>query len=99
MRAEKQAQKQRVEEFARKEAEHIAKVRAKVGAPLKGSVRARVDLVHNGERKEVRNSKEAGGLMRRKLCSKCRNEHVSVTEWKKCMKATQEQRDVDEFWL
>jgi transcriptional regulator NrdR family protein len=58
-----------------------------------------MDSAHNGERKEMRSSKEAVGLLRRRLCSECGNEHVNVTEWKKCMKVTQKHRDVDEFWL
>jgi hypothetical protein len=76
---------QRAEEFARKEAERVAKAQAKVkvSAPLKGSVRVRTNSIHNDERKGTGNSKEPGYLFRRKTCSKCGNELVSIAEWKK----------------
>lgn len=79
VRGKKEAQRKRVEERDRREAERVARVRGMVGAPVlkgKGAVR----------REGGMGGGDAGSraLSSRRKCAKCGGEHRGFVEWKRC---------------
>lgn len=79
VRGEKEAQRKRVEERNRKEAERVARVRGMAGAPVlkgKGAVRREGGMGGGDAGSRASSS--------RRKCAKCGGEHRGFVEWKRC---------------
>jgi curved DNA-binding protein CbpA len=103
VRAGKEKQKAKAAQLAQKDAERIAKARAKAGAAPLGIVRAVVDPEPNDESqasasvadKTVPRKSQASV---QKICGKCGVEHASFRGWMKC-NAPAKQADEDKALL
>lgn len=91
VRAEKAKQKARIEDQARRESERVARVRAKAGAPPLGRWGA------GGNASSYQGS-DAGKPGVKKMCNKCRVEHASFAEWRRCAKANAGRDEEEAFF-
>ncbi|ORX96155.1 hypothetical protein BCR34DRAFT_549413 [Clohesyomyces aquaticus] len=95
VRSEKEKLRLKVEEAAMKEAERIARVRAKVAPKPKADA---TEKKEGAGRVDTPTSGREGQGQRRRECRLCRGAHASVAEWKKCsMRATAEEVEEDAF--
>ena len=83
VRAEKEKLQKKRDEQARKEAERIARVRAKAGPPVKAHGEAREGKKNAAPTADARNT---GRAAFKKKCTNCGGEHNSFLEWRRCTK-------------
>ncbi|KAF1974506.1 hypothetical protein BU23DRAFT_94639 [Bimuria novae-zelandiae CBS 107.79] len=90
VRAEKEKKKARAEKQARRESEHVARVRAKAGAPPLGKWGAGGNAYADDTPPTPREKYGEDSITARpnvkRACSKCGVEHASIVEWRKCAK-------------